>query len=48
MARQQMKEIRALQHTSVRNVDWTKPLTDAGRSSCPAMMVVMFVVMMWK
>src|SRR5712691_3555527 len=27
LARQQMKEIRALQHTSIRNVDWTKPLT---------------------
>jgi tetratricopeptide (TPR) repeat protein len=27
LARQQMREIRTLQHTSVRNVSWTKPLT---------------------
>src|SRR5882757_3885795 len=27
LARQQMKEIRTLLHTSVRNVEWTKPLT---------------------
>ena len=47
LARQQMKEIRNLLHTSVRNVQWTKPLT------VPAlvlglMFVVTFVVMMWR
>ena len=47
LARQQMKEIRSLLHTSVRNLQWTKPLT------IPAlilglMIIVTFVVMMWK
>jgi len=46
LARQQMKEIRSLLHTSVRNVQWTKPLT------VPAlvlglMFVATCVVMMW-
>jgi cytochrome c-type biogenesis protein CcmH/NrfG len=47
MARQQMKEIRTLLHTSVRNVEWTKPLT-IPTLVLSAMLVLMFVVMMWK
>src|SRR5947207_12934848 len=47
MARQQMKEIRALLHTSVRNVHWTKPLT-VPAVALSALLVLMFVVMMWK
>jgi len=47
MARQQMKEIRTLLHTSVRNVEWTKPLT-VPALVLSAMLVVMFVAMMWK
>jgi cytochrome c-type biogenesis protein CcmH/NrfG len=47
VARQQMKEIRALQHTSIRNVEWTKPLT-VPAVVFSAMLVLMFVVMMWK
>jgi hypothetical protein len=47
MARRQIKEIRELQHSSVRNVEWTKSLT------VPAvifslMIVALFAVMMWK
>ena len=47
IARQQMKEIRALLHTSVRNVHWTKPLT-VPAVALSAMLVLMFVAMMWK
>jgi tetratricopeptide (TPR) repeat protein len=47
IARQQMKEIRTLQHTSVRNVEWTKPLT-VPAAVLSAMLVLMFVAMMWK
>jgi tetratricopeptide (TPR) repeat protein len=47
IARQQMKEIRTLQHTSVRNVEWTKPLT-VPALVLSAMLVLMFVVMMWQ
>ena len=47
MARQQMKEIRTLQSTSVRNVEWTKPLT-APAAVLSALLVLIFVVMMWK
>ena len=47
IARQQMKEIRALLHTCVRNVHWTKPLT-VPALTLSAMIVVMFVAMMWK
>jgi hypothetical protein len=47
LARKQMKEIRTLKHSCVRNVHWTKPLT------VPALVfsagiVAMFVVMLWK
>jgi hypothetical protein len=47
IARQQMKEIRTLQHSSVRNVEWTKPLT-IPVIVLSAMFVVMFAAMMWK
>jgi hypothetical protein len=47
VARQQMKEIRALKHSSVRNVHWTKPLTTPALVFS-AMIVAMFAVMMWK
>src|SRR5438874_4789298 len=47
IARQQMKEIRALQHTSIRNVEWTKPLT-VPAIVLSAMLALIFVVMMWK
>jgi tetratricopeptide (TPR) repeat protein len=46
MARKQMKEIRELQHSSVRNVEWTKPLT-APTLALAAMIALLFVVMMW-
>jgi hypothetical protein len=47
MARKQLHEIRTLKHTSVRNVEWTKPLT------VPAvvfslMVLLTFVAMAWK
>ena len=47
LARKQLQEVRTLKHQSVRNVEWTKPLT------VPAlifslMVVTMFVAMMWK
>jgi hypothetical protein len=47
LARKQMKEIRELKHTAVRNVHWTKPLT------VPALvlsfgLVTLFIVMLWK
>lgn len=47
VARQQMKEIRTLKHSSVRNVHWTKPLTTPALVFS-AMIVAMFAVMMWK
>ena len=47
IARQQMKEIRTLQHSSVRNVEWTKPLT-VPTLVFSAMLLLVFVVMMWK
>jgi hypothetical protein len=47
IARRQLKEIRTLQHTSVRNVEWTKPLTKPALV-LSAMLVLMFAVMMWK
>ena len=47
MARKQMKDIRELQHTSVRNVEWTKPLT-VPAVVLSLMIVAMFVIMMWK
>jgi hypothetical protein len=47
VARKQMKDIRTLQHSSVRNVEWTKPLTTPALLVA-AMFVVMCVVMMWR
>ena len=47
VARQQMKEIRTLLHSSVRNVEWTKPLT-VPALVLSAMLVVMFAAMLWK
>jgi len=47
VARQQMKEIRTLQHSCVRNVHWTKPLTTPALVFS-AMIVAMFAVLMWK
>lgn len=47
LARKQMKEIRELQHTAVRNVHWTKPLT-VPTLVFSAMVAAVFVIMMWK
>ena len=47
VARKQLQEIRKLRHESVRNVHWTKPLT-APALVLSAMMLLIFVVMMWK
>jgi tetratricopeptide (TPR) repeat protein len=47
IARQQMKEIRTLQQSSVRNVEWTKPLT-VPALVLSAMLALTFVAMMWK
>jgi hypothetical protein len=47
VARLQMKEIRALQRSSVRNVEWTKPLT-VPTVVLTAMLALIFVAMMWK
>ena len=46
MARKQMKEIRELQHSSIRNVEWTKPLT-APVLALAGMIAAVFVVMLW-
>ena len=47
IARKQMKEIRELQHSSIRNVEWTKPLT-VPALVLTAMFVLMFVIMGWR
>jgi hypothetical protein len=47
IARGQLKAIRALQHGSVRNVEWTKPLT-VPVLVLSVMVVLMFVVMSWR
>src|SRR5215470_7032858 len=47
MARKQMKEIRELQHSSIRNVEWTKPLT-APTLALSAMIALLFLVMLWR
>jgi len=46
IARKQMQDIRTLQHSSVRNVHWTKPLT-APVLVLSAMVAAVFVFMMW-
>ena len=47
LARKQMQEIRQLLHACGRNVHWTKPLTTPALV-LSAMVVAVFVVMMWK
>jgi len=47
IARKQMKEIRELQHSSIRNVEWTKPLT-VPTLALAAMLALLFVVMLWR
>ena len=47
VARRQMKDIRELQHTAVRNVEWTKPLT-VPTLVFSAMVAAVFVIMMWR
>jgi hypothetical protein len=47
IARRQLKEIRSLLHTSVRNVTWTESLTGPALMLSGAM-VLLFVVMLWK
>src|SRR5712691_10401111 len=47
LARKQMKEIRDLKHSCIRNVEWTKPLL-APALALAGMMMVVFAVMMWK
>jgi len=47
IARKLMKDIRELQHSSIRNVEWSKPLT-VPALVLTAMFVVMFVVMGWR
>jgi hypothetical protein len=47
LARKQMKEIRELKHSCIRNVEWTKPLL-APALALAGMMVAVFAVLMWK
>jgi hypothetical protein len=47
IARRQMKDIRALKHLSIRNVEWTKPLT-APALVVALIFVVLFVAMSWR
>ena len=47
IARKQMKDIRELKHTCIRNVEWTKPLTKPA-IVFSIMVIAMFVVMMWR
>ena len=46
VARKQMKEIRELKHSCIRNVEWNKPLL-APALALAGMMALVFVVMMW-
>ena len=46
IARKQMQDIRALKHSCVRNVHWTKPLT-VPTLVLSAMVAAVFVFMMW-
>jgi hypothetical protein len=46
IARKQMKEIRELKHSSVRNVEWTKPLR-VPALVLTAMLGLIFIVMSW-
>ena len=47
IARKQMKDIRELKHTCVRNVEWTKPLTTP-TIVLSLMIVAMFAIMLWR
>jgi tetratricopeptide (TPR) repeat protein len=47
IARKQMKEIRELLHSSVRNVEWTKPLK-VPALVLSAMVALLFIVMSWR
>src|SRR5437870_12810095 len=47
LARKQMRDIRELKHTAVRNVEWTKPLT-VPALVLSLMIAAMLVTMMWK
>jgi hypothetical protein len=47
IARKQMKEIRELKHSCIRNVEWTKPLTKPALV-LTAMVTLMFIVMIWR
>lgn len=46
-ARSQLRSIRTLKHSCVRNVEWSKPLM-LPALSLAAMMLLIFVVMMWR
>lgn len=46
IARKQLQEIRSLKHASVRNVEWTKPLT-APVLVLSGMLLAVVAVMMW-
>ena len=47
IARKQMKDIRELKHTCIRNVEWTKPLTKPA-IIFSILVIAMFAVMMWR
>jgi len=47
LARKQLKEIRELKHSCIRNVEWVKPLL-APALALASMMTALFVFMMWK
>ena len=47
LARKQMKDIRELKHSCIRNVEWTKPLT-APAIVLSIMVIGIFAVMMWR
>jgi tetratricopeptide (TPR) repeat protein len=46
IARKQLQEIRTLKRSSVRNVEWTKPLT-APALVLSGMLLVVFAIMIW-
>jgi len=47
IARRQMKAIRELKHSSVRNVEWTKPLL-APTLALSLLFILMFIAMSWR
>lgn len=47
LARKQLKDIRGLKHTAVRNVEWSKPLT-VPALVLSSMFLVIFFAMMWR